>query len=395
MQERDVIVVGGGPAGLAAACLTAEEGVATTLIAAQTAADDPRTVALMRPSIDLLAHLGVWPEPLCEVSAALRRLRLVDDSGGMFKGPDICFAASEIGLEAFGWNIALSALIEALTARAATLGVELVRAPVTAVVASDDACELTCSHGIFSARLALAADGAASLLRNAAGIKVRRWSYDQEALATSFAHSAAHDHTSREYHRAGGPFTTVPLPGLRSSLVWMERPPRINELMAMDDRRLAAEIQLACHGELGRISDVGPRKAFPMRGLLAEQFAGNRIMLLGEAGHVVPPIGAQGLNMSLRDAAHAAELACDAIAAGADPGGPGVLSAYQAARRFDVTARQALIDTTNRTLLSGSEVFAAARNLGLTAIGSLPFLRQRVMRAGLGPVSGLPRIMGG
>ena len=106
-----------------------------------------------------------------------------------------------------------------------------------------------------------------SNIRQTAGIGVEEWAYEQSAIATSFAHSAPHRDTSTEYHRSGGPFTTVPLPGRRSSLVWMERPETAAMLMTLDDDALAAEIQLATHGELGRIDDIGPRRLFPMRGL--------------------------------------------------------------------------------------------------------------------------------
>ena len=106
------------------------------------------------------------------------------------------------------------------------------------------------------------------------------------------------------------------MPGNRSSLVWMERPARAAELMALTDAELAAEIQIGTHGELGRVSKIGPRRLFPMQGLVARDFARNRIILIGEAAHVVPPIGAQGLNMSLRDAAQAADL----MAGEDDPG---------------------------------------------------------------------------
>ena len=163
-------------------------------------------------------------------------------------------------------------------------------------------------------------------MRNAAGIATDTWSYDQTAIATSFAHSMGHDNISTEYHKSAGPFTTVPLPENRSSLVWMERPARAEALMAMNDKELAAEIQIETHGEFGLISNLGPRKSFPMKGLTARQFAKDRVILIGEAAHVVPPIGAQGLNMSLRDAA----LAADLILASKDAGSEGLMAEYNA-----------------------------------------------------------------
>ncbi len=136
---------------------------------------------------------------------------------------------------------------------------------------------VTLSNGDkLSAEVAIAADGANSILRTSAGISVDAWSYDQVAIATSFAHSIAHGNISTEHHKAAGPFTMVPLPNGRSSLVWMERPQRADAIMGLGDRQLAAEIQIETHGSLGLIKDIGARKAFPMKGLTARQFAKDR-----------------------------------------------------------------------------------------------------------------------
>ena len=241
----------------------------------------------------------------------------------------------------------------------------------------------------LSASLVVAADGRNSRIRQAARISVRDWAYDQSAIATSFSHSEPHFNISTEYHKPAGPFTTVPLPGNRSSLVWMERPGRAAELMRLDDEALAAEIQLATHGDMGRIGNIGPRRAFPMHGLLADRLAGNRLILIGEAAHVVPPIGAQGLNMSLRDAAQIADL----VVRHADPGSNLALREYEASRRGDIVPRQAAIDLMNRSLLAGALWLDGGRIVGLAAIAAFPPLRQFVMRRGLVPPGRLPLAM--
>lgn len=391
MIDFDVIVAGAGPAGLAAACLLARDGRRVGLAAkAHGDAFDPRTVALMAPSIRLLEHLGLWPGTLREGTTPLRKLRLVDDTGSRFKAPTITFDPAELGEEAFGWNIPLGLLIPALDARAAALGVVMLKSDVGSARCLGSEVSLTLADGrTCLARAVLAADGRNSILRDAAGIATNRWAYDQVALATSFAHTAAHDGISTEYHKGAGPFTTVPLPGKRSSLVWMERPARVAELMALTDRQLAAEIQLQLHGDLGLVSDIGPRRAFPMEGLVARSFARNRIILVGEAGHVVPPIGAQGLNMSLRDAAQAADL----MEGESDPGNAEVLSDYDALRRRDVQPRQQVIDLMNRSLLSGYLALEGGRAAALELISRFGPLRRAVMGYGLAPSSGLPRGM--
>lgn len=391
MSEFDVIVAGAGPAGLSAACLLALDGRRVALVARDKGdVNDPRTVALMQPSIRMLMHLGLWPGVLKEQTQPLLKLRLIDDTGSMFKAPTITFDPVELGEDAFGWNFPLAILIPALRARALELGVTITGSDAASAVTSSSSVSVNTTSGErIEARVVLAADGRNSLLRDAAGIKTNRWSYDQSALATSFDHTGRHDGISTEYHKRAGPFTTVPMPGNRSSLVWMERPARAAELMALADRELAMEIQIGTHGELGRISNIGPRKLFPMQGLVARDFARNRIILIGEAAHVVPPIGAQGLNMSLRDAAQAADL----MEGEDDPGQASILSDYDAMRRRDVQPRQQVIDLMNRSLLSGFVAMEAGRAAGMALLSQFGPLRRAVMSYGLAPSSSLPRIM--
>ena len=350
MESYDVIVAGAGPAGLAAACLLAQDGRRVALVSSSATAHDPRTVALMGPSLRVFEHIGIWPGELKIATTPLRRLRLVDDTGSRFKAPTITFDPADIGEEVFGWNFPLGLLIPALLRRATELGVTIIAAEASGASFDSASVTVRTTEGTgYTARLLLAADGRNSVLREAAGIRTNAWTYEQTALATSFAHSGPHDGVSTEYHKSSGPFTTVPLPGNTSSLVWLERPARAAELMDMADAGLAREIQLAGHGELGLVSAVGPRRLFPMRGMVARDFARSRTLLIGEAAHVVPPIGAQGLNMSLRDAAQAAEL----VAEHEDPGHPDIVRDYDLLRRRDVQPRQQAIDLMNRSLLLG------------------------------------------
>ncbi len=380
MRDYEIAVVGGGPAGLTAACLIAMGGWRVAHIGGTHAQnDDPRTIALMQPSIKILDDLGVWAALQGQV-APLRRLRIADDTGAALQAPTITFEPDEIGEEVFGWNVPLALLIPVLRARAAELGIEAIAAEVTAARVVENSIEVTASGESFAARLAIAADGRDSALRAAAGIRCRLWEYEQTAIATSFDHSGEHDGMSTEYQRSAGPCTAVPMPGKRSSLVWLERPPRAAELMSMNDRELAAEIQIATHGDLGRVSGLGPRQAFPMRGLTAQSFAANRTLLVGEAGHVAPPIGAQGLNMALRDGEDASKL----IAGADDPGADDILREYDVSRRRDVMPRQQVIDLMNRSLLTGFVPLEMARAAGLGLIGAIGPLRRYIMRQGLG-----------
>ena len=389
MADFTAMVAGAGPAGLAAAALLAKEGVKTALVA-PASAEDPRTVALMEPSIQLLRYLDIWPGNLSAFAAPLQKLRMIDDTGSLAVAPNLEFDSRELNIEAFGWNIPLGQLLSAFRKRAEDLGVTFIDATATGSTSSGDAIRIVLSNASeISASVCIAADGANSAMRTAAGISTDSWSYDQVAIATSFAHSMGHENISTEYHKSAGPFTTVPLPGGCSSLVWMERPSRAEVLMAMGDKELAAEIQIETHGVLGLVSSLGPRKSFPMKGLTARHFAKDRIFLVGEAAHVVPPVGAQGLNMSLRDAA----LAADLILATKDPGSKNVMAEYNATRRAEVLPRQQLIDLMNKSLLMGFLPLDGLRAASLAALHHIEPLKHIVMQHGISPAQNLPFAM--
>ena len=387
----DVVISGAGPAGLAAAILLAKDGVKTAIIS-PTAKDDPRTTALMHPSMQLLKFMGVWTDELKSSCAPLKQLHLIDDTGNLITAPTLAFRAEELDLKEFGWNVPLAKLVPALKQRAQELGVTFIEDESTSAEAFSDHISVMISKGeARTAKLLIAADGASSPVRKSLGFTTEAWSFDQSAMATSFAHTATHQSVSTEFHKAAGPFTTVPLPGNRSSLVWMDRPARIATLHDLSDAELAIAIQLETKGKLGRISEIGPRKIFPMSGQRATSFADERCMIVGEAAHVLPPIGAQGLNLSLRDAAQAADL----IVGAKDPGAPSILKDYNNLRRADVVPRQQIVNLMNTSLLSNFPALAVARAAGLAAIANIGFLRKLAMQQGLAPAANLPFAMRG
>jgi 2-octaprenyl-6-methoxyphenol hydroxylase len=186
-----VAVVGAGPAGLVAATLLACEGVECVLVGPE-APDDPRTMALMSPSIRLLERIGVWSGALSGASAPLRHLHIFDDTGNMIEAPELRFAASELGLYAFGYNVPLVQLVPALREVLSKGPVGRVSGKVAHVDISDNAITLVTEAGqSIAAQAAIAADGARSTLREAAGIAVHNWSFDQDAMVANFDHRPA------------------------------------------------------------------------------------------------------------------------------------------------------------------------------------------------------------
>jgi 2-octaprenyl-6-methoxyphenol hydroxylase len=383
------IVVGSGPTGLAAACLLAHDNIKTAIIAPEPPIDH-RTTALMDPAIRMLKYIGIWPGDISQHCAPLKQLHIIDDTGNTVTAPNIEFASTELGLDAFGYNVPLASLVPAMKTRAIELGATFVNATAAKFENMNNLARITTSDDeVYEAAVILAADGANSTIRGAAGFKVESSQFDQSALTTSFAHSSPHDFISTEFHKSAGPFTTVPLPGNRSSLVWMGRPDRIDHLKSLSDADLAVEIQLETRGLFGRISSIGQRAVFAMRSQRAEIFAANRVMLIGEAAHQFPPIGAQGLNMSLRDAAHAADLILHAD----DPGSAGILSEYNRLRQSDVAPRAVAISWINASLLSELLPATLARVAALTAATAFPQLREFVMKQGMTPSQNVPFAM--
>jgi 2-octaprenyl-6-methoxyphenol hydroxylase len=392
-DKFEIAVVGGGPIGLVTAIALKAAGVETLLIAPQ-AAPDHRTTALLANSVTALETLGVW-QACRPYAAPLGKIRIVDDTERLFRAPEILFEAAEIGLKAFGYNIENRYLIAALEQRARELDLPRATSPARSVRGDGAGVTVDHSGGAVRVRLVVGADGANSLCRAAAGIEVQRRTHPQTALTLNFSHDRPHGGVSTEFHTERGPFTLVPLPGRRSSLVCVLDPPRAAEFAAMKDADLAAEIERRAHSLLGRIMLEPGRGLFPLATETATEFARARIALVGEAAHVVPPIGAQGLNLGLRDAAAIAEIIADAKRDHLDFGSEHVLGRYRHERRADIVSRTIAVDLLNRSLLSDFVPLHGARGLSLYLVDRIAPLRRTLMREGVAPAAAQPRLMRG
>jgi 2-octaprenyl-6-methoxyphenol hydroxylase len=383
MADRQAIaVVGNGPVGLAAAVFLDGLGFAVTLVGPEERRADHRTSALLGGSVDFLERIGVWQE-IATLGAPLRTLRIVDATGRLIRAPEVTFDASEIGRDAFGYNIPNAVLMRVLSAAVENAGIARSRALLTNLLPDDESVHLKLSDGDdLVARLVVAADGRRSPSRQAAGVPVRQWTYDQAALVVNLAHSLPHDDVSTEFHTPDGPFTLVPLPGRRSSLVWVGRPDDIEARAKLSDADLAGAIEQHSSAILGTVAIDGDRQVFPLSGMMAESLAARRVLLAGEAAHVFPPIGAQGLNLGYRDVAALGHIL---TSPDADPGSLANLAQYRRLRSADVLLRSAGVNMVNRTLLSGFLPTQSLRGLGLFFLDSVPPLRRTLMRQLLSP----------
>ena len=387
-ETCDVFVVGAGLAGLAAAIGFARAGRRVICAGATERLGQGRTVALLGASSDFLDELGVWPAVAARV-APMRGLRIVDDTGSLFAPPPIAFRAAEIGRDVFGWNVENAALADALEATAgAQVNLVRIAANVDAFDFAAERATMTLADGrIFTAALVVGADGRASPSRRAAGIAVRVRRYPQSALTVVLAHARPHDDVSTEFHTRHGPFTLVPLPATagaphRSSLVWAMSEPEARRRAALDDVALAAGIERQARSLLGAMRIEGERGIFPLARQSVHRLVATRLALVGDAAHAFPPIGAQGLNLGLRDvrALIAATTASD------DLGAAAALDAYARSRAADVLFRTTAVAGLNRSLLAACPPVDLARGLGLAALGAVGPLRRLTMREGVAPL---------
>ncbi|PVA06535.1 UbiH/UbiF family hydroxylase [Thalassorhabdomicrobium marinisediminis] len=393
--QTDIFISGGGVAGLTAAAAFGAAGFQVVLADPmppitdeKTEGADLRTTAFLQPAQQFLATAGVW-DRLAPFAAPLQIMRIVD-AGGADPTPRVTkdFNAADISDKPFGWNLSNWLLRRELLARIAELPNVEVRAGTgfESLFTRTNEARVTLTDGTrLTARLVIGADGRGSPVREAAGIGAKTTRYGQKAVTFAVTHSAPHGNVSTEVHRSGGPFTLVPLPDLEgqpcSAVVWMEDGAEAARLAALDEATFNAEATRRSAGTYGPLTLASRRMVWPIISQLADRMSAERVALVAEAAHVVPPIGAQGLNMSLAD------LACLLDLAQAAPdrlGDAQMLQSYHRRRHPDVMLRVKGVDLLNRASQAENPLLRDLRATGVEALYGLAPLRKTIMKLGLG-----------
>jgi 2-octaprenyl-6-methoxyphenol hydroxylase len=400
-DTTDILISGGGVAGLTAACALGSAGFRVICVdpappvpSAEATGADLRTTALLQPSIAVLDAAGLWSR-LKGDAAALQVMRIID-AGGVEPVARLIkdFDAADISDLPFGWNLPNWLLRREMVARLTELPNVSFRPGVgfARMLTRESEVLVTLDDGTrIAARLVIGADGRSSPVREALGIGARTLRYGQKALAFSVAHDLPHANISTEVHRSGGPFTLVPLPDRdgrpASAVVWMDRGPEITRLSALSVPEFEAEMTARSSGILGPLRLLTRRSVWPIISQIADRMSGQRTVLMAEAAHVVPPIGAQGLNMSLADLSCLLDLV---IRHRDDPGQSAVTEAYHQRRHWDAQARVTGIDLLNRASMAGSQALRDLRAQALDTLYSVGPIRKTLMRTGLGSGKSAP-----
>lgn len=392
-SRTDILIIGGGVPGLTLASVLGQIGVSVIVADSYpprplaAVKPDGRTVALMEGSVNILKATGAWD--LCaDRGEPLKTMRIIDDSAGRAADPvQIAFSAYEIGMDAFGINMPNTALRAALGDTIKTVkSVRMLKAALETYEVGESGITARFDTGeTVTAKLIVGADGRNSQVRHIAGIGARTRDYGQKAITCLIDHTKPHDNTSTEFHRPSGPFAIVPLPGLQSAIVWVEHDEQADRFMALSKHAFEHALQERTGNLMGTITLATSPHVWPLTFLKADRLTGPRSVLMAEAAHVISPMGAQGLNLSLRDAASLAENLADSLRLGLDPGSAAVLARYERQRRRDVASRVTGTDALTRMVSNDIGILRGLRRIGLKTLDAVTPLKTFAMHQGLAP----------
>lgn len=400
----DIVISGAGSIGLISALLLAPHDVKIALIDPKpldtlTKVDDTRNIALMQSSLNLLKHLGIF-DMFYQLSRPLEKLRIVDATDRLLRAPEVEFTAQELGIDYFALNVPMGAILKTLAAQlpkhkniSCLFGTQ-----ITEIKQQADQLDFILADGKhISSKLLIGADGRNSFARQSADIKTISKKYPQTALGFAFKHTRDLGNISVEFHRKNGPFTLIPMQnidnGSQTSLVWSETAEKAEQIKNLPKDELAALIEKITQGVIGKVTEIGYIAAFPLTNINSETYAKSRTILVGEAAHILPPIGAQGMNLGFQDAAIAAELVIDAFQMKADIGSDAIMKKYNQQRKLDIHARGKATDMLNVSLMSNLLPMQMVRGLGLFALQKSASLRINIMKKALSPLGVTPKSM--
>ncbi|GLS43433.1 FAD-dependent monooxygenase [Methylobacterium brachythecii] len=408
--SRNLLVAGAGIPGLTLALALKRanrEAIDVTVcdpgLSAGAARHRGRAFAVAAGPRRMFEQLGLW-EMIAPAAEAIRDMAITDSRLADPVRPTFLTFAQDGETTPdgapFAHMVEAEPLVEALLAASREAGIGFAATGISAASPERDRIRVRLGDGReLTASLVVAADGARSRLREAAGIGWVGWSYPQSGIVATIAHEREHEGRAYEHFLPSGPFATLPLTDRdgrhRSSIVWTERQADVAALLGGEPEDVLAEIERRFGLKLGRLALEDGPSAHPLSFGIARAFRADRLALLGDAAHVIHPVAGQGLNLGLAGAAALAEVMTEALRLGTDPGAPEVLRAYERARRFDTVAMAAATDGLNRLFSNDALPVRLARDFGLGLVERMPGLKRFFIGEASAARGSQPRLLRG
>jgi 2-octaprenyl-6-methoxyphenol hydroxylase len=377
--DCDLVIVGGGIVGATLACALKDLGLKTIIIEAKplaVAASKRQAYSLSLLSSQILTGIGVWQQIVPKIGK-YRHIRLSDANySGIVK-----FETEDIKTDFLGYvaehNVVLTALQEAIATRADVSW--LCPAEVIGVEYQDSFAaievEVEGKKRLVKTKLVVGADGARSLIRNLAGIKTQGWKYWQSCVAFTIQHEAPQNDTAFERFWSTGPMGVLPLPGNRCQIVWTAPHEQAKALQKLDEQEFLQKLEERTGGLLGKLQLVSDRYLFPVQLMQCDRYVKSRLALVGDAAHCCHPVGGQGLNLGIRDAAALAQIIQEACQQGEDIGDLKILKRYERWRKRENLIILGFTDFLDRVFSNNWLPIVAMRRFGLWLLEHLTPLK--------------------